>query len=61
MAIKIEFDQGNAAFEGELLYLETARILRGIADEIERKYVEGYVRDINGNRIGQWSMDDPEE
>ena len=50
---KLSFKTDNAAFEQGAS--EIARILRRIAEDIEqRERFEGSVRDINGNRIGQF-------
>ena len=58
---QLEFDTGNAAFEDDNLRPEIARILGEIAEHVEGGYVEGVIRDINGNKVGNWSMDEPEE
>lgn len=57
---QIRFKLTGAAFEDENRIEETARILRGIAERIDAGRDSGTVHDINGNRIGEWSMDDPE-
>jgi hypothetical protein len=61
MAVTIEFDNGNAAFDaGEGMPWggpETARILRKLADQLESGgNVSGPIHDVNGNRIGRYSM-----
>lgn len=60
----LRFDTGNAAFDDGNGAHECARILRGIAERIERAAGNGAnagtVHDVNGNRIGQWSVDFPE-
>ena len=53
--LTISCDTTNAAFEGEGLRTESARILRALADRIEagedfRDHTT--VRDVNGNRVG---------
>ena len=56
---KIEFDTDNAAFydtDGGFSPFAVADILRNIAREVERDYVEGKVRDINGNPVGAWDL-----
>ncbi len=50
----ITFDADNAAFED--MHDECARILRAIAEKIDRGETGGDVRDINGNKVGTWSM-----
>ena len=57
MKFKVEIESGNAAFES-FADKETARILRELADRIENTGDnEGVCRDINGNRVGEWSFD----
>lgn len=51
----LQFSTMNAAFEMNP-YAEAGRILRSIANQVERMDTSGNIRDINGNRIGQWSM-----
>jgi hypothetical protein len=55
--MKIEFKTGNAAFEGEGNY-EVIRILRNIADQVERGCVLGIIVDINGNKVGEWDLEE---
>lgn len=53
----LTFSTDNAAFEGENGPAEAARILRDIAQRIEFKGdTHGTVRDINGNKVGAWSI-----
>lgn len=56
-----EFDLGNAAFEGEARPAEVVRILRGVADRVEQGHDEGLVHDVNGNKVGAWTLDVPED
>lgn len=59
----------NAAFEGEALGPELARVLRDLADRVcarPREYLNGIdgirARDINGNSVGFLNLDiDPED
>ena len=56
-SFKLEFDMDNAAFEGENMPHEIARILRNLAIKLEstsRADLDGpfYVKDINGNTLG---------
>lgn len=54
----VKFDTDNAAFEDCRDY-EIARILRNIADRVERDGCSGFfetVRDINGNDIGRFAL-----
>lgn len=55
-AFKLEFDTGNAAFDDGNAEVEAARILRTIAERLE-DHNAGSIYDINGNRIGFWSID----
>jgi len=56
MGVKIEFSTDNAAFEAPADYM-IATVLREIAMKIEGGKTEGAVVDINGNTIGQWSIE----
>ncbi len=49
------FDTDNAAF-AEDLPGECARILRQIAEHIAQGYRDGKIYDVNGNRVGKWSL-----
>lgn len=65
---KLEFDTGNAAFdEGDTdaereqsLLRESSRLLTTIARTIAQggpiAYAPHIIRDLNGNRIGQWEL-----
>lgn len=50
----LEFEQENAAFgeTGPECDVETARILRILADKVENGCTDGPISDVNGNRIG---------
>jgi len=55
----LKFDTNNAAFDGDDLAPEIARILRSIADKVEHVALSGFcetARDINGNDIGRYSL-----
>lgn len=63
--MKIEFSTDNAAFkdpdgvEGfDIVYRdrEIIRILSNIIEDVEIGYDCGSIRDINGNKIGEWSL-----
>jgi len=54
----IKMDTGNAAFDPDPQY-EVARILREIADRLERDGANGLyqtIHDINGNDVGRWRL-----
>jgi hypothetical protein len=54
---KLEFKTDNAAFEDDYA-VETARILKEIAERIERRrHTGGWAFDVNGNTVGEWSLD----
>lgn len=57
--VKIAFEIGNDAFDdGYSGRIESARILREIADTLENgSPAFGGVYDANGNRVGAWSID----
>jgi hypothetical protein len=62
--LKIEFTTKNAAFDGDGLRTETARLLRNLAESIESIEDYGFmmaqrsgsIRDVNGNVIGAYSL-----
>lgn len=54
--MSIEFKTDSAAFEEGDAWQETARILREIAEALERTEDNGIIRDSNGNTIGRWSL-----
>jgi hypothetical protein len=52
MPFILKFTTYNAAFE-ENVFQESARILREVANKLEKKEeLSGTIRDINGNEIG---------
>jgi hypothetical protein len=56
----LEFDTDNAAFtDGEMptYGTECARILRAIAEQLERGSTGGAAVDVNGNTVGRWELD----
>lgn len=63
--LKIEIKTGNAAFQDELyegaddycMRLECLRILSDIRGKIADGYSQGKCMDINGNAVGNWSLD----
>ena len=61
--LKIEIKTGNGAFtdengEFDVYYggHEVQRILTEIALKIQNGYTEGSCMDINGNKVGTWSL-----
>jgi hypothetical protein len=53
--MKIQFKTDNAAFE-EDAWAETIRILHDIAEKLRQHQDNGIIMDVNGNRIGQWTL-----
>jgi len=61
---QMRFDTENEAFECGNRESETARILREIADRVERGAASGMfqnVHDLNGNVIGTFKLTDRDE
>ena len=61
MKFKLRFKMDNAAFE-DYPEKEIVRILRQVADKIDELapgdcYPYDTIRDINGNRIGDWELE----
>ena len=44
----------NAAFSDDAFEAEIARILRRVADRVERGEQSGGILDVNGNGVGDW-------
>lgn len=51
--VYVNFATDNAAFDDEPAS-EIARILRDVAGKIEAGQFENVIRDLNGNKIGNW-------
>ena len=64
MNFKLEFNCDNDAFQNDgeddfnivARNLETTRILNKIISDINRGVEGATIRDINGNKVGQWSF-----
>lgn len=63
--MKIEFRTSGAAFRDEYADEETndmytrdeiLRILKVISYKVESGFTDGAIMDINGNKIGKWSL-----
>lgn len=57
--LKIKANTGNAAFynDGEFTpQYEICRILDSIKEKVRMGYTSGCIMDINGNNIGEWSI-----
>jgi hypothetical protein len=52
----MQFTTDNAAFDGSIPATETARILHEVAKLIEDGAFDRVVHDINGNKIGRFSL-----
>ena len=55
MAFHLSFNTDSDAFR-EDAKLECSRILKSIAEQLERRRDEGPILDLNGNRIGRWRL-----
>ena len=61
--LKIEIKTGGAAYRDENDELdrsayELRRNLKEIMEKLEYGYQSGYIMDINGNKVGEWSLED---
>lgn len=54
--MKIEFSTGYAAFEDYGRDYQIMVIFDKIRERIRRGETEGSILDINGNKIGEWSL-----
>lgn len=64
--LKIEIKTGGAAYrneDGELdrSAYELRRNLKEIEEKLEYGYQAGYIMDINGNKVGNWTLEDQQE
>lgn len=59
--LRVTFDTGNAAFDNGNGPEEAARALRIIAGKVSSGQDSGCIWDSNGNRIGEWYVEYPEE
>lgn len=67
--LKIEIELGNAAITGENSGTAVADILKTLASKFDSTNLHslmedqfqprGVIRDENGNRVGEWYLDDP--
>lgn len=55
------FDLGNSALSGDNIPHGVAAILRALAIKVEDGQTGGVVKDENGNTVGKWSLDTPDE
>jgi len=59
--LRIEIKTGNAAYrdeDGNIDTYELIRNLKEIEKKLENGYESGYVMDINGNKTGNWKLED---
>lgn len=63
MGFKLIIDSmGNEAFSNGNHTYEVARILRGAAARVDGGDTYGNCFDLNGNKVGEWSLDyEPED
>lgn len=54
---RLEIATDNDAFTDDNARAEVARILRRLADNVEAGATDGHVRDVNGNRVGTWVLE----
>lgn len=57
MTIKIKFETDNDAFHGDNLEYEIERILKDVAHKILSGYLKANVRDVNGNLVGEFTVE----
>lgn len=57
----MKFETDNAAFDDGHYAAEVARILRNVADKVERGVLMGRIADANGNGIGKFEVTAGEE
>lgn len=60
MSIEIKFHTRNAAF-AEGRPEEVCRVLEDIKEKIMAGAEQGIIRDLNGNNIGEWVDEGPEQ
>ena len=53
---KLKISTDNAAFEGDNFEYEITRILREIARKISSGQRENSILDINGNKVGEFTL-----
>ena len=61
--LKIEIKTGGSAYRDENDELdrsahELRRNLKDIMEKLEYGYQAGYIIDINGNKVGKWTLED---
>ena len=55
--MQIKFSTENEAFqEYDCPHMEIARVLKRIAGQVEEGMKSGVIMDINGNKVGRWSL-----
>lgn len=58
--VEIQIKTDNAAFEGDCLRLEVARILRDLSNKILDGRTPHFLNDTNGNRVGSVVIVNPD-
>lgn len=56
MKLTLELNMDGAAFDGDAGPAEAARLLRETAVMVAEGWDSGFLRDVNGNRVGGWSV-----
>lgn len=57
---RLEIECENAAFDEAPGY-EIARILRNAGSQMEQGFIDGTLRDANGNKVGRFELADEQE
>ena len=58
MKFKVEFNCDNAAFDEDSMNSEIARLLTEVADKTVNGWMSGSIRDINGNGVGSFELEE---
>ena len=53
---ELKFETANAAFDEGNLEFEVSRILQVVEKQVAKGLVAGKVSDVNGNKVGEWSL-----
>lgn len=56
MEFKIDICMDNAAFNDAPGKLEVVRMLHRVGEKLEAGYMDGIIRDLNGNPVGRFKI-----
>lgn len=56
--MKITFSTDTAAFEEYGMAFQTRHIFQDILGGLERREISGVIKDLDGNKIGKWEVQD---